>query len=201
MTAIAISNVIGSPISGAIMQFMDGVNGWRGWQWLFLLEGIPSVLIGVLVFWLLPNGPRKAPWLTSAEKDLIVQRVEEDHAAKKDLGQKHSLARCIQGRSRLGAGAGVLLRRGVLLRGQLLDADHHPGTGHRQEGSAQGRSGQHDSLGHRRGGDGGQRSPLRQDRRAPLAFGRGTAGRHRRLADALDRRSQRVSSASSGSRW
>ena len=92
MTAIAISQVIGSPISGAIMQFADGVNGWRGWQWLFLLEGIPSVLIGVVVFWLLPDGPRKAPWLTSAEKDLIVQRVEQDHAAKKDLGQKHSLA-------------------------------------------------------------------------------------------------------------
>ena len=90
MTAIAISNVIGSPISGAIMQFADGAFGMRGWQWLFLLEGIPSVLIGVVVFWLLPDGPRKAPWLTTAEKDLIVQRVEEDHAAKKDLGRKHS---------------------------------------------------------------------------------------------------------------
>ena len=91
MTAIAISNVIGSPISGGIMQFADGINGWRGWQWLFLLEGIPSVLIGLVVFVLLPDGPRKAPWLTTAEQDLIVKRVEEDHAAKKDLGQKHSL--------------------------------------------------------------------------------------------------------------
>jgi MFS family permease len=91
MTAIAIANVIGSPISGGIMQFMDGVHGWRGWQWLFLLEGIPSVLVGILVFWLLPNGPRKTPWLTTAEQDLIIKRVEEDHAAKKDLGQKHSL--------------------------------------------------------------------------------------------------------------
>ena len=91
MTAIAIANVIGSPISGGIMQFMDGVHGWRGWQWLFLLEGIPSVLVGILVFWLLPNGPRKTPWLTTAEQDLIIKRVEQDHAAKKDLGQKHSL--------------------------------------------------------------------------------------------------------------
>jgi len=49
MTAIAISNVIGSPVSGAIMQYADGLNGWRGWQWLFLLEGIPSVIIGVMV--------------------------------------------------------------------------------------------------------------------------------------------------------
>jgi MFS family permease len=91
MTAIAISNVVGSPISGGIMQFMDGAAGLRGWQWLFLLEGIPSVVVGVLVFVLLPNGPRTARWLSASERDLILQRVEEDHAAKKDLGQKHSL--------------------------------------------------------------------------------------------------------------
>ena len=90
MTAIAISNVVGSPVSGAIMQFMDGVNGWRGWQWLFLLEGIPSVIMGVLVFVLLPNGPKTATWLTPAERDLIVQRVHDEEAHKKDLGQRHS---------------------------------------------------------------------------------------------------------------
>jgi len=90
MTAIAISNVVGSPISGAIMQYMDGANGWRGWQWLFLLEGIPSVIIGVLVFVLLPNGPKSAPWLTDQEKDLVVHLVAEDDRAKRDLGQRHS---------------------------------------------------------------------------------------------------------------
>ena len=90
MTAIAISNVIGSPVSGGIMQYTDGLAGWRGWQWLFLLEGAPSVVMGFLVFALLPDGPRKARWLTSEEKDLIIKRVEEDHAGKKELGQKHS---------------------------------------------------------------------------------------------------------------
>ena len=90
MTAIAISNVIGSPVSGGIMQYTDGLAGWRGWQWLFLLEGTPSVVMGFLVFALLPDGPRKARWLTSEEKDLIIKRVEEDHAGKKELGQKHS---------------------------------------------------------------------------------------------------------------
>jgi D-galactonate transporter len=90
MTAIAISNVIGSPVSGGIMQYTDGLGGWRGWQWLFLLEGAPSVVMGFLVFALLPDGPRKAKWLTSEEKDLIIKRVEEDHAGKKELGQKHS---------------------------------------------------------------------------------------------------------------
>ncbi|HWQ39216.1 MAG TPA: MFS transporter [Burkholderiales bacterium] len=90
MTAIAISNVIGSPVSGAIMQYMDGANGWRGWQWLFLLEGIPSVLIGALVFVLLPNGPKSARWLTEREKDMVLHLVAEDDNAKKDLGQRHS---------------------------------------------------------------------------------------------------------------
>ena len=90
MTAIAISNVVGSPVSGAIMQYMDMVNGWRGWQWLFLLEGIPSVIIGVLVIFLLPNKPRDCKWLETAEKDLIDQRVREDNEAKAELGGRHS---------------------------------------------------------------------------------------------------------------
>ena len=89
MTAIAISNVIGSPISGAIMQYMDGINGWRGWQWLFLLEGLPSVLVGVLVFVFLPNGPKQAKWLTAQEQDMVVQRIQEDDASKSELGKKH----------------------------------------------------------------------------------------------------------------
>ena len=90
MTAIAISNVIGSPVSGAIMQYMDGANGWRGWQWLFLLEGIPSVIMGVLVFVLLPNGPKTAKWLTPQQQDLIVQRMKEDDAGKEELVKRHS---------------------------------------------------------------------------------------------------------------
>jgi len=88
MTAIAISNVVGSPISGAIMQYMDGWNGWRGWQWLFLLEGIPSVLVGLLVLVLLDDGPRQAKWLSSAERDLVLQRLAEDEAEKRELGHK-----------------------------------------------------------------------------------------------------------------
>ena len=89
MTAIAISNVIGSPMSGAIMQYMDGYNGWRGWQWLFLLEGIPSVIIGILVLVWLDDGPKKAKWLTDQEKALIMQRVTEDDDSKSQIGKKH----------------------------------------------------------------------------------------------------------------
>lgn len=92
MTAVGTAQLVGSPVSGAIMQFMDGMNGWRGWQWLFLLEGIPSVIIGALVLAILPNGPKTTRWLTPEERDLLVQRIEEDNASKGNLGGKHSFA-------------------------------------------------------------------------------------------------------------
>lgn len=92
MTSVAISNVIGSPISGAIMQYMDGVNGWRGWQWLFLMEGLPSVIVGALVFAVLPDGPRSAGWLTPEERELIVRRVEDDERQKPPARAGHGLA-------------------------------------------------------------------------------------------------------------
>ena len=91
MTAIGVSQLIGSPVSGAIMQFMDGAYGWRGWQWLFLLEGIPSVIIGVLVLMILPDGPKTATWLTPQERDMLVARIEHDNAGKRELGGGHSL--------------------------------------------------------------------------------------------------------------
>jgi len=89
MTAIAISNVIGSPISGAIMQTLDGWNGWRGWQWLFLLEGIPSVIMGCLVLVLLDNGPGQAKWLNKEERDLVLQRLAADEVSKQGQGLEH----------------------------------------------------------------------------------------------------------------
>ncbi|MEJ0059659.1 MAG: MFS transporter [Terricaulis sp.] len=91
MTAIAASNVVGSPISGAIMQFTDGFGSLRGWQWLFLLEGIPSVVMGLVVFARLPDGPATARWLNDEERALILKRVHEDEASKAALGQRHSL--------------------------------------------------------------------------------------------------------------
>ncbi len=89
MTAIAISNVVGAPISGGIMEFLDGVNGWQGWQWLFLLEGIPSVFVGVLVLVLLDDGPGKAKWLSEDERTLIMQNLADDESAKNAEGLKH----------------------------------------------------------------------------------------------------------------
>lgn len=90
MTAIAIAGVIGSPLSGAIMEYMNGLNGWAGWQWLFLLEGIPAVLAGFAVLYYLDNGPTQANWLNDREKSLVVRRLEEDNKKKMDVGGHHS---------------------------------------------------------------------------------------------------------------
>ena len=90
MTAIAIAGVLGSPISGAIMQYMNGMNGWAGWQWLFLLEGIPAVLLGFIVLWYLDNGPNEAKWLNDRERAMITQRLDEDIKQKMDGGGHHN---------------------------------------------------------------------------------------------------------------
>lgn len=91
MSAIAISNVIGSPVSGAIMQYLHEVNGLRGWEWLFLLEGIPSVIVGLLVLVLLPNGPQQARWLTPEEQSLVERCVREDEAQRSGVSKGHHM--------------------------------------------------------------------------------------------------------------
>jgi MFS family permease len=91
MTAIAVSNIIGSPLSGAILQFMDGASGMRGWQWLFLLEGIPSVIIGIVFLTLLTDRPAVAKWLNEEERALIERRIAEEESNKSTDGHRHSM--------------------------------------------------------------------------------------------------------------
>lgn len=67
VTAIPLSNLIGAPVSNAILLHLHGY-GLHGWQWLFILEGAPAVLLGVMVFFLLPDGPAHVGWLTAQEK-------------------------------------------------------------------------------------------------------------------------------------
>jgi MFS family permease len=74
LAAIPVCGVIGGPISGALLG-LDGRLGLQGWQWLFLLEGIPSVLVGFAVLWLLPDRPGDARWLPSAERAWLEKRL------------------------------------------------------------------------------------------------------------------------------
>ena len=91
MTAIAMSGVIGGPLSGWIMTGMAGVNGWAGWQWLFLLEGLPSVFMGVAVLFVLDDSIRGAKWLTTAEKDLLESRIAADQKSQAHLSVGRTL--------------------------------------------------------------------------------------------------------------
>jgi sugar phosphate permease len=90
--AIPISNVIGGPISGAILEFLDGARGLRGWQWLFLIEGVPTVLFGFVILRLLPDEPRTARWLGDDERALIDLRLAEDERRKAAFGQRFTVA-------------------------------------------------------------------------------------------------------------
>jgi MFS family permease len=84
MTAIALSGLIGGPVSGWIMTNFDGVHGWHGWQWLLLLEGIPSVLVGLLVLALLDDRIAKARWLSTEERELLERNIAADNVSKED---------------------------------------------------------------------------------------------------------------------
>lgn len=80
--ALASSGLIGGPVSGFILGGMDGVLGHTGWQWLFVIEAIPTVLLGVVVFFFLQEDYRKVGWLTEPERDrlgalLAAERVDE----------------------------------------------------------------------------------------------------------------------------
>jgi len=85
-----IAGMVGSPISGVVLG-LNGIAGLAGWQWLFLVEGIPAVLVGVIVLLYLPKGPRQARWLSAAESQWIESRLAEE-AALSDQHRCHRLA-------------------------------------------------------------------------------------------------------------
>lgn len=88
MTAIAVSGVVGGPLSGWILSYFAGMNGWAGWQWLFLLEGLPSVVIGIWVLFFLDDSISAAKWLTDAEKRLLSDNISRDEGGRADHGLK-----------------------------------------------------------------------------------------------------------------
>jgi ACS family tartrate transporter-like MFS transporter len=91
MVGIPLSSVVGAPIAGALME-LDELHGLHGWQWLFMLEGLPAVLLGILTWFLLPDTPRDVRWLSEVEKDRVIARLdaerratEERHAGSRSL--------------------------------------------------------------------------------------------------------------------
>ncbi|MBN8973777.1 MAG: MFS transporter [Rhizobiales bacterium] len=97
--AVPVSTVIGAPISGLLLG-LDGVMGFKGWQWLFIIEGIPSILLGVVSWFYLTDKPGKAMWLTADQKTWLASRLDSEATAKKaaqhmSLGQALSSPRVL----------------------------------------------------------------------------------------------------------
>lgn len=74
LVAIPVSSVIGSPISGMLLQ-LDQVLGLAGWQWLFIVEGLPAVILGVAVFYALADDPEAASWLSAEERNILAKML------------------------------------------------------------------------------------------------------------------------------
>ena len=81
---------IASTLSGFILQ-MDGFLGLAGWRWLFLLEGLPAVILGIICLFYLDDGPAHANWLTKDEKREIASRLERDSALEENALTKRSI--------------------------------------------------------------------------------------------------------------
>src|SRR5207249_2894770 len=87
IAAIPVAGIVGNPLSGAVMQYLDGCADLKGWQWLFLIEGIPSVLLGFTVLVALKDGPDQARWLSAEERGWLSERLgQEEHSRAQQHG-------------------------------------------------------------------------------------------------------------------
>jgi MFS transporter, ACS family, tartrate transporter len=97
--AVPLSTVIGAPVSGLLLG-LDGAMGLKGWQWLFVIEGIPSVLLGIATWFYLTDRPEKADWLNAEQKAWLASKLQAENAAKQavrplSLGQALSSGKVI----------------------------------------------------------------------------------------------------------
>lgn len=93
MMAAPVAIIVGAPISEALLA-LDGRLGLRGWQWLFLLEGLPAVVLGVLALWVLTDRPEQATWLPTADRQWLSATMAEERARRASTGHA-SLVRAL----------------------------------------------------------------------------------------------------------
>ncbi|PVZ20524.1 MULTISPECIES: MFS transporter [unclassified Pseudomonas] len=85
MVAIPGANFLGSPLSGFLLT-LDGMMGMRGWHWLFILEGIPAVLLGIACLFVLTDRPEQAKWLTDEQRNWLTERLNAERLQKTQIG-------------------------------------------------------------------------------------------------------------------
>jgi ACS family tartrate transporter-like MFS transporter len=87
MAASPVTSILGNPLSGAILEFMDRAGGLRGWQWVFVLEGLPAIVLGFVALRFLTDRPEEADWLAPEERDWLSGHVAGEEKAR--LGRHH----------------------------------------------------------------------------------------------------------------
>jgi MFS transporter, ACS family, tartrate transporter len=87
--ALPVSNIVGAPLSTAIMDHVHWF-GWEGWRWMFVVEGIPAILLGIVTFYYLTDRPEQAKWLNDKEKAWLKSELEKETSLKAPK-QKHSI--------------------------------------------------------------------------------------------------------------
>jgi ACS family tartrate transporter-like MFS transporter len=90
MTATTISNIVGAPLSTSLLG-LDGLFGFRGWQLMFLVEGVPSIIMGFVVLWYLTDKPEQATWLADDEKTWLMRTLAAERAATEELSGRMTL--------------------------------------------------------------------------------------------------------------
>src|SRR5258708_2323636 len=93
MAAVPVSGVVGSPLSGWLLG-LEGTLALHGWQWLFILEGLPAMLLSVVVWRCLTDRPRQADWLTAAEREHLETSLERERAHR-DAVRKYRLGEAL----------------------------------------------------------------------------------------------------------
>jgi ACS family tartrate transporter-like MFS transporter len=101
LMAMPLANFIGSPISGALLG-LDGTLGLHGWQWLFIIEAIPAVSMGVLCLVVLPDNPAKAHWLADDERRWLDGRLAAERSSAPATVEAHSIWQVLRNRRVLG---------------------------------------------------------------------------------------------------
>jgi len=92
MAATTVAGVIAGPLCGGIMKYLDGANGLAGWQWLFIVQGLPASLLGIVAYFYLQDKPEDARWLSASEKKVLQTNLDNDQknvasASHASLGQ------------------------------------------------------------------------------------------------------------------